>query len=303
MNQQFNRLNLYGALAAGMAAFGFAPILVRFAPETSPVLIAAYRTVFASLVLLPYWWIKRKPSENGFFNKENLQMALAGGCLGLHFICWVASLYYTSVASASVLVTIHPVIIILVERIWFKRSFAWTTWLGVALAFSGAVLLGISDSQMEQSFANPLFGNMLAFTAAVIFVIYFFISQNVRQKKEWIDYVFPLYTYAAVTCIVTMVVLGESLFAVTAAGVWVGFGLAVGPQILGHGSLNYAVKYISPTLLSTLILVEPLLAAVLAFFIFSELPPLPSIAAMCFILVGIGLTWRRTSEKSIGSGY
>ncbi|MDZ7683526.1 MAG: hypothetical protein U5J63_17900 [Fodinibius sp.] len=48
--------------------------------------------------------------------------------------------------------------------------------------------------------------------------------------------------------------------------------------------MNYAVKYVSPTLLSTLILVEPLFASVMAFFLFAELPPITSIIAMIVIL-------------------
>ena len=298
MVQQFNKVTVYGALAAGLIAFGFAPILVRFASDTSPIVLVTYRTVFAAIFLLPYWLVKREPASREISKTEHAQVGLAGVCLGLHFSCWISSLYYTSVASASVLVTIHPILVIVVERFLFKRSFATATWLGVAMAFGGSVLLGISDSQITQPFSNPLFGNFLAFSAAVIFVVYLFLGQKIRQKREWIDYVFPVYGYAAVTCLILAMVLGKSLFEITTVGVWVGIGLAVGPQILGHGSMNYAVKFLSPTLLSTLILVEPLFASVLAFFIFSELPPLFSIIAMSVILVGIGLTWQRKKMVS-----
>src|SRR5699024_9634783 len=119
---------------------------------------------------------------------------------------------------------------------------------------------------------------------------------KVRQKREWIDYVFPVYSWAAITCVVLAVVTGADLLNFSSAGLWAGFALAIGPQVMGHGSMNYVVKFVSPTLLSTLILVEPLLASVLAFFIFGELPPLLSIIAMVAILMGIGLTWRKKNQ-------
>ncbi|PAU95014.1 EamA family transporter [Aliifodinibius salipaludis] len=283
-------------MLAGLAAFGFAPILVRFASDTSPLVLVVYRTVFAAAMLFPFWvWLRSSEQRSGK-GKERLWIALSGVCLGLHFTFWISSLYYTSVASASVLVTIHPIIMILVERLWFKRSFAPSTWIGVVLAFSGSLLLGISDSQIEQDFADPLFGNFLALMAAIIFVAYLLIGQKIRKKREWIDYVFPVYFYAAAACILMAVVMGKNLLDISIIGVWAGAGLAFGPQILGHGSMNYAVKYVSPTLLSTLILVEPLLASVLAFLLFSELPPIASILAMVIILAGVGLTWRRAAK-------
>jgi drug/metabolite transporter (DMT)-like permease len=296
MAEEYPKVKVLAALLAGLTAFGFAPILVRFASDTSPLVLVVYRTVFAAAMLFPFWiWLRSSEQRSGK-GKERLWIALSGVCLGLHFTFWISSLYYTSVASASVLVTIHPIIMILVERLWFKRGFAKTTWIGVLLAFSGSVLLGISDSQIEQDFADPLFGNFLALTAAIIFVVYLLIGQKIRKKREWIDYVFPVYFYAAAACLLVAVLMGKNLLDISKIGIWAGAGLAFGPQILGHGSMNYAVKYVSPTLLSTLILVEPLLASVLAFFLFAELPPIASMVAMVIILAGVGLTWRRTAK-------
>ncbi|WP_441000898.1 DMT family transporter [Fodinibius sp. SL11] len=296
MAEEYPKVKVLAALLAGLTAFGFAPILVRFASDTSPLVLVVYRTVFAAVMLFPFWiWLRSSEQRTGK-GKERLWIALSGVCLGLHFTFWISSLYYTSVASASVLVTIHPIIMILVERLWFKRSFATSTWIGVLLAFSGSVLLGISDSQIEQDFADPLFGNFLALMAAIIFVVYLLIGQKIRKKRAWIDYVFPVYFYAAAACVLMAVLLGKNLLNISTIGVWAGAGLAFGPQILGHGSMNYAVKYVSPTLLSTLILVEPLLASVLAFFLFAELPPIASMLSMGIILVGVGLTWRRSAK-------
>lgn len=302
MPDRFSKIQVFAALAVGLTSFGFAPILVRLAPDTSPLVLVVYRTGFAALMLLPFWlWLRNKEQRSGK-NKERLWIVLSGFCLGLHFTCWIASLYYTSVASASVLVTVHPIIMILVERLWFKRSFAAATWVGVMMAFCGSLLLGISDSHIEQPFTDPLFGNFLALSAAVIFVAYLLIGQKVRQEREWIDYVFPIYFYAAATCIIIAVGLGKDITNISAVGIWAGAGLAFGPQIIGHGSMNYAVKYISPTLLSSLVLVEPLLASVFAFFLFAELPPPTSILAMLIILCGVALTWRRKARKTAESG-
>lgn len=291
MSDDFPRVKVFTALAAGLVAFGFSPIFVRFTPETPPFVLAAYRTVFAALLLLPYWLLKK--NKSGSTSNGQFLTVLAGFCLGLHFIFWIASLYYTSVASASALVTIHPILLILVERFWFRRSFAGAAWAGVFVAFAGSVLLGVSDSQTVQNFADPLFGNLLAVGASAIFAVYILIGQKIRQKREWIDYVFPVYFFAAITCVLVALMSGNSLMQISLVGAGSALGMAVFPQIIGHGSMNYAVKYVSPTLLSTLILSEPLFATLLAYLFFGEWPSLPSFLAICVILTGVGLTWKR----------
>jgi drug/metabolite transporter (DMT)-like permease len=279
-------------LAAGLATFAFAPILVRLAGDAHPLELATIRTVSAALFLLPFWLYQKKKQavQEGYTRKEKIRAILAGGCLGLHFIFWIASLGYTSVASASVLVTTHPILLILIESLLMKRHFSRLTWIGVFTAFAGSVWLGLSDSNYSGQFEHATLGNMMALTASALFVLYFILSSSLRQKSTWTDYIFRVYFATAVTCTLLMIVLQVPL-TLGLPVVVCGIALALGPQILGHGSLNYAVKYISPTILSTLILTEPVFATILALILFAELPLIMSIIAMFIILTGVLLSW------------
>ena len=286
-------------LLVGLLTFGFAPILVRFATDVEPLALAAMRTGFAVLFLLPFWWFRRTPfsvmKKSGI---SPLLVVMAGISLGMHFTLWIASLHYTSVASASVLVTMHPVMLIIAESLIFKKNFRPLVWIGVLTAFGGSVMLGLADDTALDQFPNALLGNSLAFGAAVIFVVYFLLGRKIRQHTEWIDYVYYVYLYAAITCAVLVLIWSGGIPYISTTAVLVGIALAAGPTILGHGAMNYAVKYVSPTLLSTLVLSEAVVAAIAAYFIFSEVPALISLGAMVVIIIGVGITWsRRLAQK------
>ncbi|MFU8812738.1 MAG: DMT family transporter [Balneolaceae bacterium] len=284
-------------LFVGLLTFGFAPILVRFATDVEPLVLAALRTGFAVLLLTPFWFWKKKPiGQLKQYGVHHWMLIAAGIALGLHFSLWIASLHYTSVASASVLVTMHPVMLIVAERLLFKRIFAPVIWVGVLLSFFGSALLGLADDAGLEQFPNALLGNGLAFSAAILFVVYFLFGRKIRQHAEWIDYVYYVYGYAALTCIIGAFFWVGGWPAISTTGWVVGFLLAAGPTILGHGSMNYAVKYVSPTLLSTLILSEVVFAAIVAYFLFQEVPTTLSFAAMAIILFGVSLTWLKRTK-------
>lgn len=290
-------------LFAGLICFGMAPILVRYATDTEPITLAALRCIFAVLILLPFWIKKRATIAEIRNNGTNpLLIAGAGIALGLHFSLWISSLDYTSVASASVLVTIHPVMLIVAERLIFKKNFRPVVWVGVFIAFGGSLLLGLADETASELFPNAFTGNLLAFSAAVIFVIYFMIGRKIRQTTEWIDYVFYVYLFAALFCTILSFVWIEGMQAPGRIGILMGLALAAGPTIIGHGSMNYAVRYVSPTLLSTLILSEAVLAAVAAYFLFGEVPAAMALFAMLLIMTGVSLSWSRRLVRKNASG-
>jgi drug/metabolite transporter (DMT)-like permease len=299
LDHPYSKLKVYGILAVGLSTFGIAPVLVKFATDYSALLLVTIRTIGAFLMLIPVYLYQKKSKKYDVksVGNESKWMALAGIALGLHFTLWTSSLFFTSVASASVLVTIHPIMLIIAERVLFKMKFASTVWIGVFIAFSGSVLLGYSDYSSESTFANPVLGNAMAFAAAAIFAVYFLIGRTVRQNRSWLGYVFPVYGYAAATCLVILLVVEGIPTHIEPVVLWVGIALAVGPQLMGHGSLNYAVKYVSPTLLSTLILTEPIFATILAFFIIGELPAVLSFIAIFVTLIGVTLTWKKKPKR------
>lgn len=265
--------------------------------------LAALRTIFAVLILLPFWFAKRKSIRELKKSGVNVKiMMLAGLLLGLHLTFWIASLHYTSVASATVLVAMHPVMMIVAESMLFKKRFRSVIWAGVLLACFGSILLGYADQAHGNSFEHATFGNALAFTAAVIFVFYFLIGRKIRQKAEWIDYVFHVYLHAAIVCtILTFAWVGGWPF-LTLNAVWIGIALAIGPTIMGHGSMNYAVKYISPTLIATFVLLEAVIATIAAYFLFEELPALLAMGAMAIIMAGVILSWSKKKPAKPVSG-
>lgn len=286
-------------LGLGMVTFAFAPILVRTAGDTDPLAFAAIRTVSAALIILPFWLFRyfRGRTTGGVYDRrDTFVAAIAGMTLGLHLIFWIMAVQNTSIASASVLVTIHPIILILIEAGFFRRIFPPLVWTGVFVAFSGSVLLGYSDAGFQNDFDHALIGDLYALVAAFLFAIYFLFSQRLRQKSDWLNYVFRVYGFTGITCLLIALLAGSN-FQVGAVPFIAAVAMAAGPQVIGHGSMNYAVKYVAPTMLATLILAEPVFATILAWLLFTEIPPTLTFLAMAVVLAGVIMAWSARWNK------
>lgn len=277
-------------LLAGLTSFAFAPILVRWAGDADPLWLAAGRTLIAAVIIQFVWWAKNRGQD--FRHIWTRNSILAGLVLGLHFMLWISSVQLTSVASASVLVTAHPVFLILVEALFLKQRFKWTTWAGVVVAFGASVWLALADQSNASAFPLAWLGNTLALLAAVAFVVYALLGKSERKHHSWLNYVTVVYSMAAVFALPTALLLGHSENVHLSVLFLPALGLALGPQLLGHGSVNYALKTISPTFIGVAILAEPLFAAILAMWLFAEIPSLQSFLAMSAVMLGIVMAWR-----------
>ncbi|PSQ83601.1 MAG: EamA/RhaT family transporter [Bacteroidetes bacterium QS_7_67_15] len=265
---------LYAAMGLGVVSFALSPILIRWAEQAggdSGLAIAAWRTGLASLLLAPVALPRMKAEWKALSVRDALLTGAAGVLLGLHFVCWIESLYHTSVASSTVLVTTSPVMLAVLGLV----------------AVAGAALIAYGDAA-GGAVTGSLYGNALAFGAALVASFYLLIGRVVRQRAGWLAYVFPLYTASALTTVAASLWQGAPLFGYD----WPFYGfclaMAVGPQLIGHGAFNYALQSVPAALVSMLALLEPVGASLLAYALFGETPPLAAVGGMVTVLVATG---------------
>lgn len=284
------------ALVAGLVSLGLSAILIRYGTSAPGIALAVWRTVFSTILLAPFALPKIGPEVRRFTGRDWRLIGTAGVVLGLHFIVWIESLYHTSVASASVLVTTSPLFIAVLGFVFLRERLARRTVIAIIVAVAGAGLIGLGDAS-EGAFPNAIFGNALALSASLLMAVYLLIGRAVRQHTSFLAYLFPLYATASATTLVAALVRGTDLLQP-----WpilaLCLAMAVFPQLVGHGSFNYAVKYFPAALLGLLSLSEPIVSSALALVLFSEVPGPLALVGMAVVLASIAVVFAPRLRKA-----
>ena len=286
---------VYALLILGLVSISVSAIIIRWASADAPgEALAVWRTIFASILVLPFALVKSRAEIRSFSPRESLLVAVSGIFLGLHFIFWIGSLYHTTVASASVLVSLSPIFLGLIGFLLLKERPTNGEIIAIIVATGGTILLGWTDVQSHSETAsNPILGNSMALLAALLVSVYLIIGRMVRQQRSWLAYVAPLYCMTALTTLTVALLKDIPLLGYD----WDVYGLclamAVIPQLLGHGSLNYAVRFFPAATIGLASLFEPVGASLLAYGFFGEAPSLLGMVAILVILVSVSLAMRR----------
>jgi drug/metabolite transporter (DMT)-like permease len=275
----------------GIVAVSFASILIRFAQGAGmpSISIAAWRLIFASAILLPYAWISRRDEIRSLSGREWVLLVASGVFLGLHFATWIASLGYTSVASSVVLVSMGPVFVGLGSWLFLRERPGAFLVAGIILAAAGSVVIGWGDLGQGRI---QLVGDVLALAGAVFVAGYLMIGYRVRARRSLTTYIALVYAVAMVTVVIIVLVTQQPMFgySLDAYG-WV-LALALGPQIVGHSTLNWALRYLSATFVAILTLAEPVGSGILAYVLLGEAITWSTAIGGAVVLAGIYIASR-----------
>lgn len=284
---------LYPRMILGIVAVSFGAILVRFASEASPLAISAWRLSLAAIVLVPIAWIQKSRTLTP---RMVLWCLVSGAALALHFILWTSSLVYTSIASSVLFVTTHPLFVGLGSYLLFKERPSRRLIFGVFIAVLGGALIGLGDIQLS---GPAVLGDVLAIGGGLMAAIYFMIGRHVRQTVSAIQYVALTYASAAVFVLLACGVTQTPI--VGFSGSTIGFLILLGliPQLIGHSTFNWALKHVSASRVSIMILGEPVGAGLLALLFFREVPGLLNLAGAALILGGIYLSLRNKERTHV----
>jgi drug/metabolite transporter (DMT)-like permease len=230
--------------------------------------------------------------------------------LAAHFVTWITSLEYTSVASSAALVTTNPVWVGLATVFLFRERLARQTVVGIAISLLGCLLIiavdaGAAEAVPEAGNARqPLLGNSLALVGALGVSAYLLTGRSIASRFSLLAYITLVYGAAAVVLMLAALVAGVELWRYSAAGWWTLAGLALGPQLVGHTAFNWSLRRLSPTFVALSILGEPVGSAILASLLFAEIPSAGQLAAFATLLAGIvvaAMGERQPPKRRVGA--
>jgi drug/metabolite transporter (DMT)-like permease len=285
----------YSVLAVGMAAVSSAALLITFArAQGVPALaIAALRMSLAAIVVGPIALLRCRAEIRGLTAAGALSAMAAGVLLALHFAFWISSLDDTSIMSSVVFVSTSPVFVGLASVVLFRERMKMPTAVGIMASIVGAGLIAFSDA--GHFGAHSIRGDLFAILGAVSASGYLLIGRRLRKRMSVTLYVGIAYVSAALVLLAIAGVTGTRLMGYSPEGYFWAALLAAGPQLLGHTSYNWALKYVSATFVTVTLLAEPIGATLLAIAFLSQVPSVLGLAGGAFILAGILLAARGES--------
>ncbi len=258
------KTRLFILLPIGIFAISTASIFIKFC-EAPALIIATYRMVLASLMLMPFACYKKK--WKGWERNEIGWFLFSGLFLSLHFAFWIASLQYTSVASSVVLVTTHPIFVGIGGWIFLKERPGLNLVFGIGLSILGSGLIGYGDMTLSK---EALMGDGLALLGAMAASGYLLIGRKMRKDQNLFSYIFPVYSMSGLILILLSIIFQKSFFGYSSSTYFYLFLLALVPQLIGHTTFNWALKYLPATVVAITILGEPIGSTLLAYFILGE---------------------------------
>ncbi len=288
-----NRRPLVG-LGVAIVAISTGAILVRFSNAPSAV-AAFYRVLFTTLPLLPIAVWKYREEFRAIRTRDLAFATLSGLALALHFASWFESLEWTSVAASVTLVQSQPLFVALGAWLLLREHINRRMTLGILVAVVGMATMSMGDLLGGVLVGpNPLLGNGLALFGAVMAAGYVLAGRSLRQRVSLIPYVVVVYSVCTV-CLLGIALLQGGPLTGYPAREWLIFaGLALGPGLLGHTVINWALAHLESSVVSVSMLGEPVGATILAFALLAESPTVYTVLGGVVVLAGIALT---TTER------
>jgi drug/metabolite transporter (DMT)-like permease len=283
-------LRVYLVLLAGLMAVSMGAVFARLAQDAGipSLAIAAGRLTLAALLLTPFAVGRYRPLLRALIRRDLALAAGAGLFLAIHFATWISSLEYTSVLISVVFVSTGPLWVALLEVVFLRARLNRLIVLGLGVAVSGGLAIAAAGNSTDAG-SSPALGAGLALAGAVAFACYLVIGRSLRAKLPLLPYIWLVYSAAALFLIAFVIVTRTPVAGYPAEGyLWIVL-MALFPQLIGHTSFNFALRYLSATYVSLAAQLEPIGSGIAALIAFRELPTPGQLLGSALIVAGVAL--------------
>ena len=278
------KINPFFILIIGAIAIAFSPIFVRFS-DVDPIMTAFYR-IFISLPFFLFFSSFNIIEKVKFpeFNNSYVIFLVSGIFFALDLICWHWSIKLTTVSKATFLSNLAPIVVIIFSLIFLKERFSKFFYLAALLSMVGMLMLLGESFKFNKS---QFIGDLLGVLTAVWYGSYIVTISQLRKKYNSTSIMFLSGIVTAIILLIISILFEQSLIPQSLFTITIIFLLGFICQFMGQSFITYSLAYLSASLSSLCLLIQPIAATVLAYFFFQEKLTTIQFFGSAFILIGI----------------
>ena len=284
----------------GVFAGSTAVIFLKLS-QTDPVLLSAYRLLVAGIVILPWFFQARSRHPGAFQWKDMRRIFWPALFLGLHFISWMIGARLTLAANTSLIVMMVPIVMPFLMWFLLREMINRREIVGTLLSLCGVIFLGASDFRFNPEFA---LGDALSFGSMTLLAVYMALGRVNRNFASLYLYLVPVFLVGGLICLI-LGVIGIIMGLVepypAGADPWVEFVyilcLGLIPTVLGHGIINYALRFLRGQVVAIFNLGQFIFAGILGAFILGEIPTPEFYVASVLTVAGAIIVIRATPPR------
>lgn len=277
-------------LVVSACVLGLAPILVRLT-ETGPAAAGFWRFVFALPLLLI---LTARPGAEGM-GRPSKWMGLAALFFVLDLSFWHYGIVMTSVANATVLTNLTPVVVTLVGWMAFRDRPRALFLLALAIALAGAFAMSAGADGGQGS--NPRLGDVFATVTALWYAGYFLVVKQARRESSAGRIMLWSTGLGAPLLLVVSLALGESVWPASASG-WMACAALGVMHVVGQGGVAWSLGRLPAALTSVTVLLQPVVAALLGWMLFAETMTPAQLLGGAGVMAGVVLAQWASAKKA-----
>jgi drug/metabolite transporter (DMT)-like permease len=278
---------LYVCLA--VMFFSTGAVLVLWSQPFTPIEIAFWRLAIATGLVAVMGLLTHQPLR---LHREQLPRFLLYGLVtALHFVFYIASLSFTTIAHALAITYTSPIFVTLFSVLVLHEALSTRKYISIGVAILGiAILAGFEPHYTVCSLRGTghcmILGDGLALLSALCFATYSIIGRGERERHPLFRYTTNVYGLAALWLLpATLYFAFKHPYPLTAISAVLALGIF--PLGLGHTLYNASVRYIHATYANLIATQEVTLGVLLGMLFFHQIPSLTAYIGGIIALGGI----------------
>lgn len=270
----------------------------------TPNVFIAFRVMGATLL---FWLVSLFTKREKVAKKDLLRLAICGVFgVAINQLCFFHGLNHSSAINSGIIMTLNPIMVAIMAFVILKEPLNSVKIIGVLIGATGAILLTLQSNGNDGS---TLFGDVLLFINAMSYAIYLILVKPLMQKYSALTVTTYVFTFGMIYVLLFPQTLPDFKtidFSAIPTDIWFRISFViVGVTFLTYLLTMYAMKYVSATVTSTYIYLQPVMVIVFAYLFYiiglsgdyTKSITVAKVMWMCIIFLGVYLVVRSEGIK------